>query len=263
MNSDIKSLNGKRIGHWTILEDVGRASNNEVQWLCQCDCGTIRKVCGGKLRQGRSKSCGCTSDKNDISGQQIGSWTILKRTRDHQGDAKWLCRHNDNDLLLLFDKTKINTPLDFNIGNGKWIKVGVSGDKLSSSNREWILANGHEKGQCVVAKCSKTGIVAIFSNEEFESGPITISLKKQEPVSIAKDLSGQIYRTWEVLKRKGNNKHGQAMWECQCNVCGAYKTAAGFAIKKGQSCRSCKKLGYNDKVYSSNVNALPLHNSIK
>ena len=54
-------LVGKRYGRWTVLE---QRKNESVKWpitywLCRCDCGTEKLVCGQTLKNGESKSCGC------------------------------------------------------------------------------------------------------------------------------------------------------------------------------------------------------------
>jgi predicted nucleic acid-binding Zn-ribbon protein len=58
-------LTGKRFGHWTVLQQASaRYENSQVtMWLCRCDCGTVREVNGQRLRDGRSKSCGCNKER--------------------------------------------------------------------------------------------------------------------------------------------------------------------------------------------------------
>lgn len=51
-------LTGQRFGKLTVLrpaENVGR----RTAWLCQCDCGNQAVVLTHRLREGRTKSCGC------------------------------------------------------------------------------------------------------------------------------------------------------------------------------------------------------------
>lgn len=49
---------GDRVGRWTAVEDGDYSSG--IQWvLCRCDCGTIRRVSAGNLRQRNNASCGC------------------------------------------------------------------------------------------------------------------------------------------------------------------------------------------------------------
>ena len=51
---------GNKFGKWTSLENEVALSGQRYI-LCQCDCGTIRKVATDSLWRGTSKSCGCVS----------------------------------------------------------------------------------------------------------------------------------------------------------------------------------------------------------
>lgn len=50
-------LTGKRFGRWTVIKKAERTTSQ--LWLCQCDCGTIKKVQHTSLVNGASTSCGC------------------------------------------------------------------------------------------------------------------------------------------------------------------------------------------------------------
>lgn len=81
-------LAGRRFGRWTVIEYAG-----EGKWLCKCDCGTLRKVSGACLNNGRTKSCGCTRHKTakpnkDLSGKTFGMLYVV----DYAGKGKWHCR---------------------------------------------------------------------------------------------------------------------------------------------------------------------------
>lgn len=52
-------LAGRRFGFWLVLE---RADRRKF-WRCRCDCGTLREVAGGNLRDGLTRSCGCEKDR--------------------------------------------------------------------------------------------------------------------------------------------------------------------------------------------------------
>jgi hypothetical protein len=54
----IELQKGDRFGRWRLLSEAEKRSGERV-WLCQCDCGTKRKVLQFALRSGDSKSCGC------------------------------------------------------------------------------------------------------------------------------------------------------------------------------------------------------------
>lgn len=62
MRKPPEDLTGRRFERWTVLRFNGFRNGNSKtnrQWLCRCDCGTERPVDAGRLKNGRSKSCGC------------------------------------------------------------------------------------------------------------------------------------------------------------------------------------------------------------
>ena len=61
--SKLIDLTGMKFGRLTVIDrakDGTRANGSTyVRWICRCDCGKELIVCGGNLRRGYSKSCGC------------------------------------------------------------------------------------------------------------------------------------------------------------------------------------------------------------
>ena len=56
-------LTGKTFICWTVLErrpSRGENGQRRPYWLCRCVCGIEREVAGTSLRNGVSKSCGCS-----------------------------------------------------------------------------------------------------------------------------------------------------------------------------------------------------------
>ena len=51
-------LTGFRFERLSVVSEYGR-QNGHVTWLCKCDCGSTTVVCGGDLRNGKTRSCGC------------------------------------------------------------------------------------------------------------------------------------------------------------------------------------------------------------
>jgi len=49
-------LVGRRFCKWTVLERA-LPKSLPAYWICKCDCGTIKRVQGGSLRNGASTSC--------------------------------------------------------------------------------------------------------------------------------------------------------------------------------------------------------------
>lgn len=65
-----EDLTGKKFGRWTALEFESRISKRGIivsYWKCLCECGTIKTVETGHLKNGKSinRSCGCWKKKAD------------------------------------------------------------------------------------------------------------------------------------------------------------------------------------------------------
>lgn len=50
---------GRKFGRFTVIAPLGVDRHGYDHWLAICDCGTVRNVKGGCMRNGGSKSCGC------------------------------------------------------------------------------------------------------------------------------------------------------------------------------------------------------------
>lgn len=55
-----QDLSGTRFGRWLVKELIG-SKNGYRKYLCICDCGTVKELASGSLRNGSSTSCGCWS----------------------------------------------------------------------------------------------------------------------------------------------------------------------------------------------------------
>lgn len=86
-------LTGKRFGFLTVVKrlpnHVTKGGNSLVVYECKCDCGNLVSVTAGHLRTGHTKSCGKCDltgpchDFEDLTGQQFGFLTVVKRAKDH------------------------------------------------------------------------------------------------------------------------------------------------------------------------------------
>lgn len=241
MHSEIMDITGKTVGHWKVMSDAGRASNNEVMWLCMCSCGNIRKVRGAKLRNGKSQSCGCITEKNDITGKKFGRWKVLGRTRDHNGESKWMCTDGKNHVIVSTTMLKSRTFKPGTEGKGEWEIVAQSGERLRLYDKEWVVANNAPKPNMIVAQCSVTGVMALFP-ESMSLGSMPPNYFFETVEKELDDLTGDTYESWKVLERDSKNKYGQYMWKCECQNCGAINSIVGFALKRGTGCRNCTKI---------------------
>jgi len=91
---------GERFGLWVSLGDA-KSRHGNAHTRCRCDCGVIKSVNSGHLRNGKTKSCGCgkarsagLSRRIDISGQRFGMLIAKRRIRDPKTGywTNWKCR---------------------------------------------------------------------------------------------------------------------------------------------------------------------------
>jgi hypothetical protein len=62
--SHVKDMRNRRFGSWIVLSFAVVKPDGLAAWLCRCECGTEKELCGSMLRKGESKSCGCRSREN-------------------------------------------------------------------------------------------------------------------------------------------------------------------------------------------------------
>lgn len=59
-------LTGQKFGRLTVIKRVENAKDRHASWLCKCDCGNEKIICGKSLRSGITLSCGCLKSENTI-----------------------------------------------------------------------------------------------------------------------------------------------------------------------------------------------------
>ena len=62
------NLTNQRFGRLVAIECGPSDSSNNTFWYCICDCGKKVLIALGRLRSGRTRSCGCL--KKDLAGKQ-------------------------------------------------------------------------------------------------------------------------------------------------------------------------------------------------
>lgn len=86
-------LAGQRFGKWTVLERC-TSDGSGTMWRCRCDCGRIVIVRGKHLRQGISKSCGCSKRKERIirTCRTCGKQFTILPSRGQKGNGQFCSR---------------------------------------------------------------------------------------------------------------------------------------------------------------------------
>lgn len=52
------NITNQRFGRWAVIQFIG-IKNKRYYWECLCDCGVIKIIDSGRLKNGKSLSCGC------------------------------------------------------------------------------------------------------------------------------------------------------------------------------------------------------------
>lgn len=100
MGIPIIDLVGKRFGKLVVLEIAERPKHvkSGIYWLCRCDCGTEKIICGKSMKDGHVNSCGCINTtggrKNftDLTGIVFGEWTVINFSHRNKTNVYyWNC----------------------------------------------------------------------------------------------------------------------------------------------------------------------------
>lgn len=94
-----KDISGFKFNKWNILCEILEKQNNQIMYLCECECGNFRIRAGNSVSTGLSKSCGCYNkekiserSKKDLTGLPFGRLTVLcEWGRTRFGRVTWLC----------------------------------------------------------------------------------------------------------------------------------------------------------------------------
>lgn len=112
--SKLIDLTSKRFGRLVVLEKAP-PTGGQAEWICKCDCGNIKKIKGGHLRNGVIQSGGCFNKERisssrtvDLLGQKFGKLSVISYQGSKNGRAVWLCRcdcGNEVEVLSSYLKT--------------------------------------------------------------------------------------------------------------------------------------------------------------
>lgn len=104
-----ENIIGQRFNRLVVIKDDGtRSAKGEIRWLCQCDCGNLYHALGYRLRNGRTKSCGCLNNEKkrerfkDLSGTETDNFKIIDRAYSKNQRVWWncICKHCGKSVIL-------------------------------------------------------------------------------------------------------------------------------------------------------------------
>lgn len=111
MGRPAEDLTGKKFNNLTVIrrateEEWPRGTGKHAKWLCKCDCGNLRFVDSGDLKNGRAKSCGCKNREKakelaynlgkshfkDLTNQRFGKLVALETDGYYNKQILWKCK---------------------------------------------------------------------------------------------------------------------------------------------------------------------------
>ena len=102
-----EDLTGKKFNNWTVIKELG---NGKV--ICQCDCDdkTIKELYKKAVKNGSTKSCGCSRIKHcretkvaketKYKGMEVKGWTVVSRVTNSQ---KLLCEDKHGNQRIFYE----------------------------------------------------------------------------------------------------------------------------------------------------------------
>ena len=84
-NNDIdkaKNELGNQYGRLTVFKRGSNSIDGSAKWWCICECGSLKEILAGSLRQGLSTSCGC-AQKESVKKYFSDPKNLQKRKDNH------------------------------------------------------------------------------------------------------------------------------------------------------------------------------------
>lgn len=184
----IKDLSGQIFNRWTVIgpPSLGGKNGTTVFWICRCECGTVKPVASGHLKNGASASCGClhkeraaefATKHKSIKTREYSSWRAMKERCSNPNHIEWrnyggrgigVCqRWADrksgfsnfiNDMGKIPDNSysidRIDVNGDYSPENCKW----SSRKEQANNRRNSVIVEYHGRSQTISQWSEETGI---------------------------------------------------------------------------------------------------------
>lgn len=260
----IKTKVGIKYGRLTVLEELPRDINSgKDMWLCQCECGNLKKTRGVNLRIGATKSCGCLRNERVKESLSSKDSTLRIHGLSHAPEYKaWAqikqrCYNKNNPAYLDYGGRGIKM-------HKSWINsfetfYNYMGPRPSPSHSLGRINNdGHYRPGNLEWQTKKEQVnnrrppgssFAKFgggdNSDTFSSNKFDLNKKIRDKIDIN-------LRFGRLLVKKfiGSDYRGHDKWECLCD-CGRIKIISGRSLRSGNT-KSCGCL-QKEKVIEKNT----------
>jgi len=230
----LKDIRGNVYGRLTVIRFAG-VKKNLAYWDCRCECGARKVIDGHSLRRGKTASCGCQARERiaalnfkDLTGQRVGRWTVLRRSKRKSRRVYWKCRCEcgfEKDILadsLLHKRSlscgcsgRAHRPNCIDLVGQRFGRLTVL--KVAQRYRE----NG--TGTLWRCQCDCGNFINVWAKYLRSGKTQSCGCYQRERTSIARlvDLTGRRFGRLTVLGR-AENSGKRTYWRCRCD-CGKVK----------------------------------------
>lgn len=129
MGRPVEDMTGKTFGYWTVVSRAVVEGSSSTYWKCICLCGVQRNVLASKLKEKRSKSCGCMKSEMISESLSVHGGCIGEISPEYQSFNGMLHRCNNIDRD------------DYHHYGGRGIKVCDSWDPSKGGNFSNFLSD--------------------------------------------------------------------------------------------------------------------------
>ncbi len=125
-------LSGKTFGRLTAIKWVSTNDHGNSEWLCKCECGNTIIVNSQRLKNGKTKSCGCLSIE-----------TTIKRNKDR---TKYRARSNRLYRIYYGMRSRCYNVNEYHYPDWGGRGIEICDEWLNSFEafQRWALSNGYD-----------------------------------------------------------------------------------------------------------------------
>lgn len=223
----MEDLTGKTFGEWTVLYR-DPIKQREPRWICKCMCGTEKSVLGKYLRNGSSKSCGCTKklthNKTNFIGERHKNLEIIDIVKSESLHKNvFLCKCDCGNIIEV-DPASWEHKASCGCGRFKNI-VGQRFGNLIVKEMLYKYKDGATYCKCDCS-CGKTDYICRMN------GLVTGNTKSCGCIH-SPSLVGQKFGRLTVIAESGRERN-QKIWECKCD-CGTTTFLSSYVLTSGHT----------------------------